>query len=157
MKHIATFICLALLASFTFGCKAKDNGTTKGKASGKHAHRAPNGGVLVELEDHVANLEFTFDTETGTLGVLCLGGHASKGLVPKGEFLFVDVKAGDQTISVKLSGVANSLTGETKDVTSQFQGSDPKLKSLTKFTGTLKSVTLKGKEYKNVSFSFPNK
>lgn len=160
MKRAAALICFVLLASISLGCKDDHNHDHSGHKHSKvkkHAHSAPHGGVLVELEDHVANVEFTFDGKTGTLGMYCLGGHAHKALIPESKALEVEIKAGAETISIKLSGVANSLTGETKDKTSQFQGADPKLKSLKEFTGTLKMVKVKGKEYKNVAFSFPNK
>lgn len=159
---LRSLFALCLLASFV-ACKGEhdhDHGHDHKHGHDHdrgHSHSAPHGGVLVELEDHVANVEFTFDEKTGTLNAYCLGGHAKKGLIPSNKSLDVEVKAGDKTIPLKLSGIANSLTGETKDKTSQFGASDDQLKSLKSFSGTLKSVTLKGKEYKNVAFSVSKK
>ena len=154
MRHVLILVC-SILALNLVACKPKTK--SKDKGHGKHAHKAPHGGVMVELEDHVANAEITFDAKSGTLTLYCLGGHGHKSLVPEQSQIVVLVKSDKAIHTLTLEGVTNSLTGETKGKSSQFQVIEPKLRALTKFQGTIKSLKIKGTEYTDVAFSFPNK
>jgi hypothetical protein len=56
---------------------------------------------------------------------------------------------------LRLSAVANVLTGEAPGDTSQFEGQSDLLKGATQFDGIVVDVTLKGQQFKNVSFNYP--
>lgn len=126
---------------------------------GAHAHTAPHaeqGGVLIDLEEHVANVEFLLDAETGTLTMYTLGGHAEKSLRSPTESVVITIDAhGDSTFDVTLAAQANALSKETVGDSSNFVGQSDSLKGVDDFHGTIQALTLKDSDYLNFKFDFP--
>jgi hypothetical protein len=56
---------------------------------------------------------------------------------------------------VSLKAMANLLSEEKVGDTSQFGGQSDKLKNVKKFEASVNAVTVKGKEFKDVKFKFP--
>ena len=123
------------------------------KANDEHEHSAPHGGTLVELGEEFAHLEIVLDAATGKLTVFALDGEAEKAVRLKQPEIEITI-ANPATV-VKLSGVANSLTGETASDTSEFAGQSDALKSAARFEGVIRAVTIKGQSFKGVTFNFP--
>lgn len=123
------------------------------KASAEHAHSAPHGGTLVELGEEFAHLEIVLDAATGKLTAYALDGEAEKAIRLKQADIEVTVT--NPATVVKLSGVANNLTGETASDTSEFTGQASALKGVTNFNGVMRAVTIKGQSFKEVKFNFP--
>jgi hypothetical protein len=123
------------------------------KGSG-HEHSAPHGGALVELGDEFAHLEIVLDAVTGTMIAYALDGEAEKPVRVKQSEIEIAVR--NSAVTIKLSGVSNALTGETTRDTSEFWGRSDRLKSATDFDGVVKTISIKGKQFNDVVFNFPN-
>lgn len=125
---------------------------TPAAASG-HEHSAPHGGALIELGEEFAHLEFVLDAATGQLTAYALDGEAEKPVRLKQAE--IELTLTQPVLTVKLAGVANALTGETASDTSEFSATVAQLKGASGFKGTLNAVTIKGRAFKGVAFSYP--
>ncbi|HEY7183388.1 MAG TPA: hypothetical protein VIC84_18285 [Blastocatellia bacterium] len=123
------------------------------KGSG-HEHSAPHGGALVELGDEFAHLEIVLDAVTGTMIAYALDGEAERPVRIKQNEIEIAVK--DPAVTIKLGGVSNALTGETTGDTSEFWGRSDRLKGETDFEGVIKTISIKGRQFKDVEFNFPD-
>lgn len=122
------------------------------KESG-HEHSAPHGGTLVELGEEFAHLEVVLDAATGKLTIYVLDGEAEKAVrIKQNE---IEITTINPAAVIKLSGVANSLTGETANDTSEFAGQSNVLKGASSFDGVIRAVMIKGRQFKGVAFNFP--
>jgi hypothetical protein len=120
-----------------------------------HVHVAPNGGVLVELGDHFANAEFLLDSETGTLTMYTLGGHAEKAeRSPTPEVIVMADVHGDEPVEVKLAAQASELSGMKVGDSSKFVGQADGLKGHDHFHGVIKALNLKGTDFTDVKFDY---
>jgi len=132
-------------------------GNTDKKTAHGHDHTAPHGGVLVELGDHVAYLEFVLDSETGTLTMYVLDGEAEKALRVTHETVGV-LFATPEAIAARpfeLQARANVLTGETVGDTSQFTLTQDAFVGLTAFTAKVIEVRVKGRSFRDVAITWP--
>ncbi|MCL4695287.1 MAG: hypothetical protein KJ060_22585, partial [Candidatus Hydrogenedentes bacterium] len=122
-----------------------------------HHHEAPHGGVLIALGDHVAHIELVFDAENGALTAYVLDGEAENAVrlsVPELEIV-VQPETGDP-FSLRLEAYANVLTGETVGETSEFRGQSDELKQLVRFHGSIPYLTVRGVEFRDIHFRFPD-
>jgi len=122
-----------------------------------HEHKPPHQGTLVVFGEEFSHLEFVLDAKDGKLTVYALDGEAENAVrVPdKNLELKVKLPGGKKEFSMRLSAVANALTGETLGDTSQFEGQSDQLKGVSNFDGVVSAVTLKGQDFKNVKFNYP--
>jgi hypothetical protein len=123
------------------------------KKTDEHGHSAPHGGALVELGEEFAHVEMVLDAATGKLSAYALDGEAEKSVRVKQSEIEVAVK--NPAITIKLGGVANTLTGETAGDTSEFSGQSDRLIGATDFDGVIKTISIKGKQFNDVEFNFP--
>jgi len=125
--------------------------------SSGHHHDAPHGGALIELGDHVASIEFVFESASGTLTAYVLDAHAEDPVRLTGGALFVEIEldGNEEYIPLELRGVASSLTGESETNTSQFRGTERALRGLTTFGGTIPSIAVRGAVFNEVAFRYP--
>lgn len=147
-------VAAALLAGLT-AC-SRQSGESAGSAPVRHAHRAPHGGVLVELGDHQGNLELVLDRTAGRLRLFVLDAHASNFVrvaQPSVELVLTLVEAGGPR-SLVLGAVANPMTGETVGHTAQFEGQADWLRGVIGFDGRVTQVSVQGKTYSHVPFSY---
>jgi hypothetical protein len=129
---------------------------------GHHKHTAPHGGTLIVFGDEFAHLELVLDSEEGRLTAYLLDGEAENPLRIKQKYIELkistegpDNQKGGLNFPLKLKAVANPLTGETEGDTSQFTGKSKYLKSVTDFEAVVVEVVVKGKEFKDVVFNYP--
>jgi hypothetical protein len=118
-----------------------------------HAHEAPHGGMLVELGEHLAMLEFVLDAGAGTMTVYVLDGGAEQAVRIAQPSMTVTFDApqalAGQTLT--LPAKANVLTGETVGDTSEFVVTLPALKGQTTFSARVAEVVVKGQTFKDVA------
>lgn len=126
-----------------------------------HVHHAPHGGTLVELGDHFAHLEFVLNPQENQLTAYVLDGEAESAIRIEQPSISLRIESfvadsadapARELTSLTLVAVANELTGETVGDTSQFVGT---LSGVSAFDGVLESITVKGREFRDVRFSFP--
>jgi hypothetical protein len=123
------------------------------KKDGEHEHSAPHGGALVELGEEFAHVEVVLDAATGKLTAYALDGEAEKSVRVKQSEIEIVVK--NPAVMITLGGVANALTGETAGDTSEFSGQSDRLKDAANFDGVIKTILIKGRQFKDVAFDFP--
>jgi hypothetical protein len=106
------------------------------------------------LGEEFAHIEIVLDAVTGTLTAYALDGEAEKSVrIKQSE---IEIVINNPTATIKLGGVSNSLTGETTSDTSEFGGQSNRLKGATDFDGVIKTISIKGKQFKDVKFDFPD-
>ena len=122
--------------------------------SGHHEHRAPHGGVLVELGEHQANLEIRFDAPRGILQAWVLDAHAENFVRVAQTGLELQATAGGRTRVVDLVAVGDTMTGETVGDTSLFEAPAEWLREAKAFDGRLKAITVRGNLYEDIAFHY---
>jgi hypothetical protein len=130
--------------------------TPKSAEQGEHEHEAPHGGALIELGDEYAHLELVVDPARGTVTAYALDGEAEQPLRLAQGSLEISVKPTEgKPFAIELKPVANELTGERAGDTSQYAASQPGLVKLARFNGTVARVTVRGREFRDVAFAYP--
>ncbi|MEM9174443.1 MAG: hypothetical protein AAGC67_04355 [Myxococcota bacterium] len=119
----------------------------------RHAHTAPHGGSLVELGDEFAHLELVVDAASGRWTAYVLDGEAERGRPLQRASIRIAVEPAEGApFDVDLLGVANVLTGETQDDTSQFSVQASRLRGLTRFHGRIRDLEVAGRRFQDVPF-----
>ncbi|MEZ6015405.1 MAG: hypothetical protein R3F49_09850 [Planctomycetota bacterium] len=121
-----------------------------------HVHEPMFGGALVELGDHVANLEVLLAPETGELTIYLLDGHASNTVRAAQETLALTVEPeGGEPFALTLKQVASALSGEKVGDSSTYKVQDDRLKGLDHLHGDVASVEMLGTTFKDIEVSWP--
>ena len=127
----------------------------EGKKAGKHEHRAPHGGTLVEFGEEFAHLELVLDPAIGRLTGYLLDGEAEGALRLEQAEIRIRVQGSPPVPDVVLKALGNPLTGETPGDSSQFEGQSDALKGRASFDGAVVKVRVKGRDFGDVAFAFP--
>lgn len=117
-----------------------------------HYHSAPHGGALVVLGQEFSHVEFVLEPDSGTLNAYILDGEAEGSVRIPGGTIDLIVEGGG---ALSLQPVVDELTGETLEDTSHFRAQSDFLKGREKFEGSLLSLKVKGQEFQNVDFRYP--
>ena len=131
---------------------AETSGT---KVSHAHEHKAPHNGTLIVLGKEFAHLELVLDPQQNKVTGYILDGEAENPIRSAQPDIAVDARVDGTTVSMILQAVEDPLTGEKVGSTSEFSGNSLALKGAGEFTGIVRKVTLKGQDFINVMFSFP--
>ena len=156
-------LCLILMTAITTTAWAHGDSNTDGHNDGHgHEHTAPHGGTLIVLGDEFAHLELVLDPEDGTLRGYVLDGEAENPVrldQPEIEIRIVVPDAAGNAygseLPLRLSAVYNILTGEKEGDTSEFAVRSERLKGVKQFGAVITAVTVKGREFHEVEFRFP--
>jgi hypothetical protein len=146
---------LTLVLTFAIGGCSKSHEHQATAAAHAHEHKAPHGGTAVVLGNEAYHLEFVHTPATGTLTAYVLDAHMENFIRLNLPSFDVVANVSGETRPLTFRAVANSATGETVGDTSQFEVQADWLKSTTNFTATLKSLTIRGTGFTDVSFSIP--
>lgn len=145
MRHL--LFTLLLLS----GCQNSPPAPPPSSTPAGHAHAAPHGGSLVELGEEFAHLELVWDQASGRLSVFVLDGEASNGVRLQRKELVLT--SGGQKYT--LLPVASSLSGETENDTSHFQGTLGELRGKNAWEAELLEITVRGTKFEHVDIDFP--
>lgn len=126
-----------------------------GHDHGGHSHEAPHGGTLVVLGDELAHVEFVLAGESGELTAYVLDRDAKDGVRLAQPEITLKIQRGFKEFEVKLMPVASELTGETVGDTSVYKGQHDEFKGATDFEVTIVAITVKGIEFADTAFPFP--
>ena len=109
------------------------------------------------MGEEFAHVEIVFDARIGAVSAYILGRELSKAArVDHAELkISAMVAGGKEPLALTLTAVENVLTGETAGHSSVFSTLEPALRGVEKFDGTLASITVKGKEFRQVEFHCP--
>jgi hypothetical protein len=133
------------------GCDSKE----EEKKGGKHEHKPPHQGTLVEFGEEFAHLELVLDGVSGQVTGYVLDGEAEKPIRIEQKEIALKVKGKPSDFAVVLKAAGSALTGEKPGDTSEFNGQSDALKGLKVFDAAVVGVTVKGKQFKDVSFNYP--
>lgn len=156
-----TVLCLILVTAMAAVASAHGDADTDEHQSG-HEHSAPHGGTLVVLGDEFAHLELVLDQGTGELTAYVLDGEAESPVRLEQENIEIRIAVPDtggneaaSELPLRLRAVYNILTGEKEGDTSEFAAQSDNLKGLKQFGAVITAITLKGREFQEVEFRFP--
>lgn len=117
------------------------------------------------LSEHFAFIELVVDPASGAITAYVLDGEAEHAVRIADTKLTLRVTRATTSQpastpaadgeSIELTAVASSLTGETIGDTSQFAGRSDALVGATRFRGVLGRVHVRGQEFHEVPFDFP--
>ncbi len=177
MRLLATtLLALGLLASGPVALAQSPGaagGASPGLSAGVPAESAPESlvlehdqeceheplfdGVLVPLGAHAAHVEVTFDPETSIFTGYILDADALEPVrIGLSHFMIrITVDFLDQDRVAFLAAKEDEETGEMKGDASVFWGGNKKLIGATTFAGRIDQVTVDGKTYAGVDFSYP--
>ncbi|HMP84281.1 MAG TPA: hypothetical protein PKA41_16405 [Verrucomicrobiota bacterium] len=154
------FLTTALLLTVAVGCRdAKDShGHTHDGKSGHshdarhgHDHAPPHGGTPVIIADDQFHLELVLDASAAKMQAYVLDGHL-EGYIQVAETSFViAAKLGEQTEELSFQRVSANNSGKS----SLFEAQADWLKAAKEFDGYIPTITLDGKTFTNISFTFP--
>jgi hypothetical protein len=157
MSHVPPLAALPVVAllSTLVACGGDESAALANpelQSSAAHAHAAPNGGKLIELGEHFANLELLYEPATGLVRVLVLDAHAERYVRSGTGELVLDLHA-PAGVELRLVGVASTLTGETSGDTARFEGTLT-TRPLT-WSARLREIELHGQRFASVELGYP--
>jgi hypothetical protein len=141
----ATAVALVALSALS-AC----GGEAPAPASGGHAHSAPNGGKLIELGDHVANLELLYDRSSGMVRVNVLDAHAEAYVRIAAPKL---VLARDGAPPLALRALDSGLSGETVGDSSRFEGTLADKPAA--WSARIATLEVRGMHFEDVVIGYP--
>jgi hypothetical protein len=152
------FLFLALFAGIFLpaGCGQNQRQPSEPAQPRQHQHDPLFGGKLVELGDHEYNIEFVHDPENQRMEAYILDGHASNFIrIPAQSFEVIAKIPGEPGQTLVFEAVTRTETGETVGNTALFQAEADWLGRVNSFDGILKEITIRGKQYQGIAFTFP--
>ena len=156
-----TVLCLILMTAMAAVASAHGDADNDAHESG-HEHSAPHGGTLVVLGDEFAHIELVLDQGTGELTAYVLDGEAESPVRLEQENIEIRIAVPDtggnepaSELPLRLRAVYNILTGEKEGDTSAFAAQSDNLKGLKQFGAVITAITVKGREFQEVEFRFP--
>lgn len=135
------------------GSKPADDHHDHKHESGGHAHKPLMGGELVEVGEHQFNLEFKYDKARGVLQAWVLDAHAENFVRIPALAFELQEEDGDKRI-ITLRAVGSDLTGEKPGDSSAFEGEAKWLGSVKHFDGLVRSLKIRGVEFRNIDVHF---
>lgn len=157
ISFLSAFAGLAVVSATVLGGCSEERvpaAATEAHEDGHgHAHTAPHGGTLVELGDHVANLEVVLNAETGALDLYVLDGHATNyvRLAIPAVAVRLTWEGAAEPVAVELPATASTLTGETVGDTARFSAVFPQLVGKTAVTLTIPTIMIGGTTYTDIT------
>jgi hypothetical protein len=144
------------LAASTLG---ETTGTKAASEHAKHEHEAPHSGTLIVLGEEFAHLELVLGKDSNAITAYVLDGEAENPIrIAQSELQIFATKPGSDgsSVTVTLKAVEDALTGEKVGSTSEFSGPMGPLKDVQSFTATLSRISVKGQDFRDVKFSYPD-
>ena len=120
-----------------------------------HDHAPPHGGTPVVVADDKFHLELVQDATAGKMQAYVLDGHLEGYVqVPENTFVLL-AKAGGQDEQLTFRRASEPASANLPEKSSLFEAQAEWLKTVKEFEGSIPTITLGGKTFTNISFSFP--
>lgn len=158
-QFIVPFIGVVAALAFLNGCGDSHSGG-HGHSHGKgHSHGddhvPPHGGTPVVVAEDEFHLELVREATAGQLQAYVLDGHL-EGYVQVAETNFLLIaKAGGSTERLTFQRAPEPPSGSVPAKSALFAAQADWLKAAKEFEGSIPAITLNGKTFTNISFSFP--
>ena len=145
MKYLITLFTLLLFSS----CNEKTAKLpeVQNEHHEEHGHVAPNGGVLTDVGDHSASIEWLI--EEGLFKLYIFDGCAEKPIRIAQKEMQVTMMT-DAEKQITLTPVTNKLTGEKPGDANTFSAEVKNLSKDKIFNILVHSVTIQGIDYENI-------
>jgi len=151
--------CLGVLASLTLlaGCgdSKSGHGHSHADGHGHDDHAPPHGGTPVVIAADKFHLELVRDATTGKMQAYVLDGHL-EGYVQVAETNFLLLaKAGGKDEQLSFQRASEPASGSVPAKSALFEAQADWVKAAKEFEGRIPTITLNGRSFTNISFSFP--
>ena len=154
MKKIITVLVSALV----IGCGGNhDHDHDHDHGAGGHSHKAPHGGILVNVENEFCHLEFLREPGTKRLLMHSMRFHPEGLLKFYVEKISVKAKVGEEVKEFELKPMELDGVTPTNEPTSLYVAEIDWLEDDSVFEATLGDLTIEDKTLKNISFKYPGK
>jgi hypothetical protein len=120
-----------------------------------HAHSAPNGGTLVALGEHFAQLEFVLDAPSGTLTLRVFDGCAEKPIRIAQPEIRLTLRGAAEPLDERLPAVVSPLSGEKAGDAAMFEARIDALTAAPRAVGEIAEISVRGRIFEKVSFDVP--
>ena len=147
-------VLLAVLSLAACGGDGPGDAQEPEPAVARHDHQPQRGGRLVEIGEHVAQVEIVHDARAGTLTAYVMDGHAGRAVRLSAESLPVRIEVGGEEFTFDLKPVADPLTGETVGDTSRFEIRADLLERLRGFSGVVVELKVFDRVFRDVAFTY---
>lgn len=137
------------------GCADSSVGPAGPGAGHGHTHEPPHGGTAVVLGPEEYHIEFVLDADQGKMLAYILDGHMEDFVRIEAKQFEVEARAAGAVELLTFHAQARRETGETAGDTSQFEARADWLRGAKTFDALLKEISIRGKQYRAVSFDFP--
>lgn len=127
---------------------------TEAEDTARHDHQPLRGGRLVEIGEHVAQVEIVHDAAAGTLNAYVMDGHASHPVRLPAKSLRLRLEVAGEEFVFDLKPVADALTGETVGDTSRFEIRADLLERIRGFSGVIDELEVFDRVYKEIPFTY---
>ncbi len=146
---------LVAVLGFLTGCGDAPHEHLAGEKPHQHEHTPPHGGTAVVLGKEQFHLELVRDATNGLMQVYVLDGHMENFVRLTNTTIELAVQVDGKSQMLSLNAVAATASGETVGDTALFEARAEWLKTTTNFDGTIKALTVRGAQFKDVTFNFP--
>ena len=146
---------LVAVLGFLTGCGDAPHEHHAGEKPHKHEHTPPHGGTAVVLGKEQFHLELVRDATNGLMQVYVLDSHMENFVRLTNTTIELAVQVDGKSQMLSLNAVAATASGETVGDTALFEARAEWLKTTTNFDGTIKALTVRGAQFKDVTFNFP--
>ena len=144
--------------AFVLGCGGgRDHDHDHDHEAGGHSHKAPHGGILVNVENEFCHLEFLREPGTKRLLMHAMRFHPEGLLNFYAEKIPVKAKIGEEVKEFDLKPMELDGLTVTQKPTSLYVAEVDWLKEGVSFEATLSELTIEGKKLQNITFKFPGK
>ena len=123
-----------------------------------HGHKAPHGGVLVDVEGEFCHLEFVKDPVAKRLQMHVMRFHPKEGPVTFfAEKVEANAEVGDQNKTLVFRPTELDGVTATQKPTSLYVAPIDWLEDGVSFEATLEEFSIEGRKLENITFKFPGK
>lgn len=148
MKFFLTFLLFISLMSCDNKVDSVKEQAQVDQHEEEHSHDAPNGGILTEVGEHTASLEWLI--EEGQFKIYIFDGCAEKPIRIAQEKIEVSMKVEEEK-KFKLAALTNKLTGEKPGDANTFYTEVTELDKEKISSITVHSISIQGIDYKNIN------
>ena len=151
-------IILIITATLWLGCGEGHDHDHDHNDAHVHGHKAPHGGVLVNIENEFCHLEFVREPGSKSLQMHVMRFHPSEGPVKfYAEKVEASARVGDQNKTLVFKPTELDGITTTQAPTSLYVAQIDWFKEGTSFEATLGEFLIEGKKLQNITFKFMEK
>jgi hypothetical protein len=151
LKLLAVALLLAAVAAP--GCRRSPDRPVRDEHL--HYHDAPHGGTMVVLGPDDFHIEFVRDADRGVMQAYIMDGHMHQYVLVTNEIFSLTARLPGGESELVFKPVRKEQEGATSDRTALFEAEGAWLREHDRFEAVLKELTIRGKQYEQVVFRFP--